>query len=97
VVSGGIWNGELDGSVWEVYYLMTPLPPPYGMYGINNFGGNRELIYELHSLKGKILSRKELQSATVSRRLLSVSWIGISRSRSGEHWVRWVLWKNALL
>jgi len=64
----------------KVHSLITPLPPLPRSIGIINFGEIRELIYGLQSLRGKILSRKELQSeigswmvhASIAERNLSV-------------------------
>ncbi len=70
------------GPFWRVYLLIPPLPRSIG---IINLGEIRDLIYGLQSLRGKILSRKELQSEIGSRWSVPVSRMGISRSRLSEH------------
>ena len=61
-------------------------PPPFWRsIGITDLEEIRDLIYGLQSLRGKILSRKELQPQIGSRYQGQVSSIEISRSRSDEH------------
>ena len=58
-----------DEPFWEGLPFSTPTPPPVGAIGIIDLGEFRDLIYGLQSLRGKILSRKELQSEIESRGL----------------------------
>jgi hypothetical protein len=85
-------KGGSESSDWRVqdqfgrvYLLITP-PPPYSRsIGIIGLGEIRDLIYELQSLRGKILSHKELQLQIGSQWSALVSGPGISQSRSCEH------------
>src|ERR1039458_9597942 len=70
---------------WESLPFGNSPPPLPRSIGISNLGGIRDLIYGLQSLRGKILSRKELQSEIGSRWSVPVSRMGISRSRLSEH------------
>jgi hypothetical protein len=62
-------GGRATDRFGKAYLLVAPTPPPVGAIGIIDLGEFRDLIYGLQSLRGKILSRKELQSEVESRGL----------------------------
>jgi hypothetical protein len=73
--------GRVRNSILGKFYLLiTPLPPN-GSLGIFDLGQNADLIYGLQSLRGKSLSRQELQVQSAARSDGSVS-------LSGKIWVK---------
>ena len=74
-----------DGPFWEGLPFSNPHPLPRRSIRIMDLGEFRDLIYGLQSLRGKILSRKELQSEIKISRSAPVSRKGISQSRLDEH------------
>jgi len=54
--------GVLEGAVWENFPETRSTPPPRSI-GIIGLGEFREIIYDLQSLRGKILSHKELRDS----------------------------------
>ncbi len=78
----------------KAYLLVTPTPPPRRSIGIIDLGEFQDLIYGLQSLRGKILSRKELHPGIEISNSAPVSRKGVSQSRLDEHERRFVLCKT---
>jgi hypothetical protein len=69
-------------------------PSPLWISGIMGSEGNREVIYGLQSVAGKVLSRKELSSSFPAR--VNTDYCESEILSQGQMNIIW-LWKNAAL